>query len=145
MRLWSVHPQYFDRQALTACWREALLAQAVLAGETRGYRQHPQLERFRSCASPTAAIGIFLGGVADEADARHYNFTRSKILVEPDTPEVIPVTADQLAYEWSHLMAKLARRSPETAARWAGISLPQSHPLFTVIDGPIASWERPAV
>ena len=47
MRLWSVHPLHLDRQGLTACWREALLAQAVLAGRTRGYRAHPQLERFR--------------------------------------------------------------------------------------------------
>jgi len=26
MRLWSVHPRHLDRQGLTACWREALLA-----------------------------------------------------------------------------------------------------------------------
>ena len=43
MRIWSLHPRYLDRQGLTACWREGLLAQAVLAGRTRGYRQHSQL------------------------------------------------------------------------------------------------------
>jgi hypothetical protein len=46
MRLWSVHPRYLDRQGLTAAWREALLAQKVLTGTTRGYRNHPQLVRF---------------------------------------------------------------------------------------------------
>jgi hypothetical protein len=143
VRLWSVHPQYFDRQALTACWREALLAQAVLAGATRGYRQHPQLERFRTCASPGAAIGAFLSGVVDEAETRRYNFNRAKILVTTETVELIPVTAGQLAYEWSHLMTKLARRSPQLAARWTGLAVPQPHPLFTVIEGAIASWERP--
>ena len=32
MRVWSLHPGYLDRQGLVACWRETLLAQAVLAG-----------------------------------------------------------------------------------------------------------------
>ena len=38
MRLWSLHPRYFDSKGLTAAWREALLARAVLTGQTRGYR-----------------------------------------------------------------------------------------------------------
>ena len=41
MRLWSLHPAHLDRQGLIACWREALLAQKVLAGLTTGYRSHP--------------------------------------------------------------------------------------------------------
>ena len=52
MRLWSLDPAHLDRQGLVACWREALLAQAVLAGRTRGYRHHPQLERFRVVPGP---------------------------------------------------------------------------------------------
>lgn len=144
MRLWSVHPRYFDRQALTACWREALLAQAVLAGATKGYRGHPQLERFRAQESPGAAIGAFLAGIADEADRRDYSFDRTKILVVPDTLGLIPVTTGQLAYEWQHLLAKLARRSPAIASRWTGLAAPEPHPLFTVVDGAIASWERPS-
>jgi hypothetical protein len=144
MRLWSVHPRYFDRQALTACWREALLAQAVLAGATRGYRGHPQLERFRTQASPGASIGAYLAGIADEADSRDYNFDRAKILAAPDAAGLIPVTTGQLAYEWQHLLAKLARRSPAVAARWTGLAAPEPHPLFTVVDGGIASWERPS-
>ena len=47
MRLWTLHPKYLDARGLVALWRESLLAQAVLAGRTRGYRSHPQLERFR--------------------------------------------------------------------------------------------------
>lgn len=143
VRLWSVHPRYFDRQALTACWREALLAQAVLAGATKGYRRHPQLERFRDSSSPDAVIGAFLSGIANEAEARAYNFDRARILVTAKPIELIPVTTDQLAYEWSHLMAKLARRSPETAERWTAVTVPQPHPLFCVVEGPIARWERP--
>nr|WP_253280607.1 pyrimidine dimer DNA glycosylase/endonuclease V [Arcanobacterium phocae] len=48
MRLWSIRPSQLDRAALIAGWREGLLAQKVLAGLTKGYRHHPQLERFRA-------------------------------------------------------------------------------------------------
>jgi hypothetical protein len=34
MRLWSLHPKHLDRQGLLAVWREGLLAQEVLRGET---------------------------------------------------------------------------------------------------------------
>jgi hypothetical protein len=37
MRLWTLHPRYLDAKGLVALWREALLAKAVLRGETRGY------------------------------------------------------------------------------------------------------------
>ena len=67
MRLWSLHPKHLDRQGLTACWREALLAQAVLAGRTRGYTRHPQLDRFRAAPDPLDAVGAYLRGVQREA------------------------------------------------------------------------------
>ncbi len=138
-----MHPKYFDRQALTACWREGLLAQAVLGNPTGGYGRHPQLERFRSSPSPSSAVSVFLGGIADEADARGYSFNRGKILPAEGQVDLIPVTTAQLAYEWGHLRAKLERRSPAVAALWEGTELVAPHPLFTVIEGPIASWERP--
>ena len=46
LRLWSIHPKYLDGIGLVALWRESLLAQKVLKGETKGYRHHPQLRRF---------------------------------------------------------------------------------------------------
>jgi len=141
MRLWSIHPSQLDRAALVAGWREALLAQAVLAGRTRGYTSHPQLERFQATAHPLATVGAYLAGLADEADARGYRFDRTRI----DSPGVpsgeLEVASGQMAYEWAHLGAKLAVRSPEDARRWAG-SVPRPHPLFVVVDGAIASWER---
>src|SRR5690606_41710659 len=79
MRLWSVHPRYLDRQGLLALWREGLLARAVLRGKTRGYRRHPQLERFRAHASPRRAISAYLAAVHAEAAMRGYAFDRSKI------------------------------------------------------------------
>jgi hypothetical protein len=143
MRLWSVHPRYLDRQGLTACWREGLLAQAVLAGRTTGYRQHPQLERFRAQTTPLDAIGAYLSAIADEAAARSYRYDRSRIDRPAAPVPTIAVTEGQLAYEWRWLTAKLAGRSPEALAQWASVRTPEPHPSFTVTAGPIESWERP--
>jgi hypothetical protein len=144
MRIWSLHPRYLDRQGLTACWRETLLAQAVLEGATRGYTRHPQLERFRAAPDPLGAIGDHLAGIAEEATARGYRFDTGKVH-RRSTPAVqLEVTTGQLALEWEHLLRKLSARSPELAAQWSGIELPAAHPLFAIVDGPAASWERAA-
>lgn len=146
MRLWSLAPGYLDRQGLTACWREALLAQAVLAGRTRGYRNHPQLVRFRATPDPLAAVGAYLDAVAAEASVRGYTFDRGRILEPPgagrDAVPRIPVTDGQLALEWEHLTAKLRVRSPERAAALAGVQVVEPHPLFTAVPGPREAWER---
>nr|WP_314841638.1 pyrimidine dimer DNA glycosylase/endonuclease V [uncultured Microbacterium sp.] len=143
MRIWSLHPRYLDRQGLVACWRETLLAQAVLAGRTRGYGAHPQLERFRAVPEPLGAVVAYLHAVADEADARAYTFDRTRIdRARPCSQGVLSVTRGQLALEWSHLSAKLADRSPEILVRWSGVALPEPHPLFVAVPGPVESWER---
>ncbi|REJ04777.1 pyrimidine dimer DNA glycosylase [Microbacterium bovistercoris] len=142
MRLWSPHPRYLDRQALVACWREALLAQAVLAGRTVGYRNHPQLVRFRTRPDPLTAVGMFLTGVADEADARGYRFDRARIDVPGRPDGSIDVTSGQLDAEWRHLMAKLEKRTPEQHARLEDVRTPDPHPLFVVVPGGIVDWER---
>jgi hypothetical protein len=141
MRLWSLHPKYLDSQGLVALWREALLARAVLRGETKGYRHHPQLERFASHASPRSAINAYLRAVYEEAVARGYDFDRRKI--GPIRPVArISVPLGQLLYEWQHLSRKLSERSPEVHTRWHSVSEPMYHPLFRVKPGPVAEWER---
>lgn len=142
MRLWSLHPRYLDRQGLIAAWREALLAQAVLLGRTRGYTRHPQLLRFREQHAPERAIAALLLGLLNEADARGYRFTREKIESDPAEVPPIAVTRGQLDYEWSLLSERMLRRSPDVAARWADLREAEPHPLFTVVEGPIADWER---
>jgi hypothetical protein len=139
LRLWSLHPRYLDAAGLVALWREALLAQAVLRGRTRGYRFHPQLERFRACGAPRAAINAYLLAIHDEAARRGYAFDRSKIRRCECTP--IPVTRGQLDYEWQRLLAKLRSRNP-AAYREIVRMKPRPHPLFRVTPGPLASWER---
>lgn len=141
MRLWTLHPKHLDRQGLLALWREGLLARAVLHGQTRGYRHHPQLERFRGHAVPELAIDAYLAAVQEEAALRGYAFDRSKLGVIEPVPG-IAVTDGQLAYEWQHLLRKLAVRDPALAERWRGES-PACHPLFVLGPGPVAPWERP--
>lgn len=141
MRLWSLHPRYLDRQGLVALWREALLARAVLNGQTRGYRHHPQLARFRAQARPAAAIGAYLRSVHEEALVRGYAFDRSKLVDEAGCP-AIAVTSGQLDHEWRHLRRKLLGRSPGWLEQWQDIGTPDPHPLFRVEPGPIEAWER---
>ncbi len=138
MRVWSLHPALLDRQGLTACWREGLLAQAVLAGRTKGYTQHPQLERFRAQPDPLASIGAYLAAVADEADARGYRYDRARIDRAGPAPSMT-VTDGQLEHELEHLRAKLAVRSPD---RLPLADRARPHPLFVVEPGGIAAWER---
>ncbi|HET8928121.1 MAG TPA: pyrimidine dimer DNA glycosylase/endonuclease V [Microbacterium sp.] len=142
MRIWSLHPRHLDRIGLVACWRESLLAQAVLAGQTKGYRQHPQLERFRDGPDPLGSIGAYLAGLADEAAARGYRFSVAKIQRPGALAVPLTVTNGQIEFEWAHLGAKLAQRSPADAERWRDDS-PSPHPLFAVREGVIESWERP--
>jgi hypothetical protein len=142
VRLWSLHPRYLDARGLVALWREALLAQAVLRGQTRGYRQHPQLHRFRTHRSPLAAMSRYLTIIYVEAQARGYTFDRSKI-GSSRRQVSLSVTSGQLDFEWQHLGAKLRRRAPVHWRRWRQIERRQPHPLFRTRRGGIEPWERP--
>ncbi len=145
MRLWSLHPRYLDAKGLVALWREGLLAQKVLAGETRGYRHHPQLIRFRQQPHPQKSMGAYLSHIAREADRRGYHFQKNKIRFLPDAGArealTIPVSTGQLEYERQHLIRKLQKRDPGKLAEWQNENPCQPHPLFTLVNGPVAEWE----
>ena len=160
MRIWSLHPCLLDRRGLVACWRETLLAQKVLRGLTKGYTNHPQLERFKATDNPVLSVATYLHALADEADSRGYNFNRDRIAYSSDdiaqtaqTQNSIPVTTGQLRYELRFLGTKVARRDPEwlsstlnsylqpTDSDESQVILP-AHPLFDVTEGPIESWEK---
>jgi hypothetical protein len=139
MRLWSLHPRHLDTKGLVALWREALLAQAVLRGRTRGYTHHPQLRRFRAHPRPLAAINAYLWAVHREAQARGFAFARDRVR-RPGPVPPMPVTTGQVAHERRHLLAKLARRDP---ARHGALlrSRCALHPLFRTVAGEVEAWE----
>ncbi len=141
MRLWSLHPMLLDSKGLVALWREGLLAQKVLKGETTGYRNHPQLLRFKEHPKPLGAIGTYLAAVSIEAKLRNYNFDASKI-VRARTRRLIAVSDDQLAYEWRHLRLKLIKRAPDWLATIEIGGYVPMNGLFHLVGGPIADWER---
>jgi hypothetical protein len=141
MRLWTIHPRYLDPKGLVAAWREALLAQAVLAGNTKGYRHHPQLTRFQAHSHPTAVVASFLTGLAEEGQSRGYRFDTSKIPRRKFAGR-LPETDGQLLYEWSHLKAKLRARAPELYRQFRRIGTPDPHPLFRIVPGGVKDWER---
>jgi hypothetical protein len=140
MRLWTLHPKYLDAKGLVALWREALLAQAVLRGETTGYRRHPQLHRFRESGTPEAAISSYLTCVHAEAVRRGYAFDFGKI-VPTEWDGKLPATEGQLEYEWGRLNEKLLLRAPDRLAQLKDVGSPEPHPLFVIVPGPVESWE----
>jgi hypothetical protein len=140
MRLWTLHPKYLDPKGLTALWREALLAQKVLKGETRGYKNHPQLTRFKQQPDPLASIAAYLHAVYEDAVQRGYQFDRTKISVAHQAP-CIPTTTNQVAYEWKHLKAKLRVRNRAKYRELLRVRDPEPHPLFTIQEGDVETWE----
>jgi hypothetical protein len=141
MRLWTVHPSYLDATGMVALWREALLAQKVLLGETRGYTRHPQLLRFRAHPDPLAMISAYLHGVLAEAALRGFRFDASKIAAPPCRGRV-EESEGQLLFEWRHLLAKLKARAPLLHERYRRIGRPDPHPLFRIVPGGKREWEK---
>lgn len=141
MRIWSLHPKYLDTKGLVALWRETLLAQKVLQEKTKGYKNHPQLIRFRSTSDPLGAIGAYLTEVAKEADKRGYNFDKTKIFSDSFS-ELIPVTKGQVQYEFDHLLSKLSNREPVLYQKFMNETKIETIPLFRLIDGGVENWEK---
>jgi hypothetical protein len=141
MRLWSLHPKYLDSQGLLALWRESLLAQKVLKKETGEYSNHPQLARFKKTNDPETTIASYLQEVCREGMDRGYKFDISKI-GSGKLNGKIPITEDQLKYELKHLKRKLKDRCPDNLKKLKFLDIPEPHPLFYQIPGPIESWEK---
>jgi hypothetical protein len=140
MRLWTIHPKYLDSKGLVALWREALLAQKVLKGKTKGYRNHPQLLRFKQQADPSAAIADYLHAVHEESVLRGYRFDQKKIAREK-SKSTLPATRGQLLYEWNHFKTKLRKRNSKRYRELLRINKPEAHPLFSITNGGVESWE----
>ena len=141
MRLWSLHPCYLDAKGIVACWREGLLARKVLLGETKGYKNHPQLSRFKQQPNPVGSVDGYLLAIYEEATRRGYHFGREKI-GNSISDTLIDVTDCQLVYELQHLLAKLKVRDITRFENIKNIKTPLPHPVFRVIHGDIEVWER---
>lgn len=141
MRIWSLHPKYLDAKGIVALWRETLLAKHVLEGKTKGYKNHPQLHRFKEASRPLAAINRYLAAVYDEAASRGYNFDGSKF-ARNRSRSLITVTTGQMKYEAEHLIAKLYTRDKKKFEEIKSLKTFEPHPLFKVVKGSIEKWER---
>lgn len=141
MRLWSIHPKYLDAVGLVALWREALLSQKVLKRETKGFKNHPQLKRFRMHTYPQRAIANYLMEIWEESKRRGYNFDKRKIGTK-NTTEKIPVTRGQIRYEFHWLCDKLKSRKPHRYQELLSVKEIEPHPTFEVVEGEIEEWER---
>jgi hypothetical protein len=159
MRLWTIHPKYLDSKGLVAVWREGLLAQKVLAGATRGYRNHPQLERFKASSRALESMAVFLSDLQAEASRRGYAFDASKIGVGSGRPgtgataegnvvpagaalERIPVTSGQIDYEFELLKTKLEIRDRAKLAELLKVETIALNAAFEEVAGEVAPWER---
>jgi len=138
MRLWTLHPRYLDQKGLCGLWREAIMAQNVIHGLTSGYKNHPQLIRFKNNKS---LIHDYLLAVFDESLERGYNFNSGNIipLKKLEPLFLIPVTLGQVNYEIKLLIHKLQKRGRSTEFLKSGIEL---FPIFHIIPGDIESWEK---
>jgi hypothetical protein len=140
MRLWSIHPKYLDAKGLVALWRETLLAKHVLEGKTKGYKNHPQLNRFKKSKKPLDSINNYLAVIHQEALSRQYKFDQQK--VDWDfLPTSLPVTKGQLQYESLHLLNKIKGRDPKKYEELKTLLSFDPHPLFILIDGDTEDWE----
>jgi hypothetical protein len=141
MRIWSIHPKYLDVKGLVALWREALLAKHVLEGKTKGYKHHPQLERFKKTDRPLDCINQYLLIVYQEATDRGYHFNRDKINLNFQ-PSKISLSTGQLKFESTHLLNKLKTRDTQKYKEFSEINEFEAHPLFVLVDGEIEYWEK---
>lgn len=139
MRIWSLHPKFLDTKGLVALWRETLLARKVLTGGTKGYINHPQLDRFKKLKDPVGAIDRYLKSIFDEAVKRGFSFDFSKIGTIGQ--EVVEVTTGQVEYEWKHLLTKLKIRDPKKFKEIFN-KKPDVHEMFLVIKGGVQAWEK---
>ena len=141
MRLWSVHPKYLDSKGLVALWREALLAKNVLLGNTKGYVNHPQLDRFKGLDNPVEGIDTYLYYVYLESRDRGFRFDKVKFS-NPNLELRVSVNSGQVDYEWEHLLKKLELRDMQRFEMYKDEMFVDIHPMFEMVSGEIEVWER---
>ena len=143
MRLWTINFKYLDAKGLVALWREALLAKNVLAGLTKGYKNHPQLDRFYAHKNALEAINAYLAEVYAQACARGYKFDAAKAGEFDERNLVkIAVSSGQIEYEFAFLQKKLKSRDINAYERNLSVKNIEIASIFKEIEGGIEPWEK---
>ena len=143
MRLWTISFKYLDAKGLVALWREALLAKNVLAGLTKGYKNHPQLDRFYAYENALEAINAYLAEVYAQSCARGYKFDAGKV-GEFDERNLakIAVSRGQIEYEFAFLQEKLKSRDVKAYERNLSVKKIEVASIFEEIKSEIEPQEE---
>jgi hypothetical protein len=155
MRLWSIHPKYYDDSALARCIGEGLGGLRALCGLQKMHRNHPQLERFKKAAFCKHVLAEYIYCCHSESLVREkaYNFDFDVMYdyLEGAVEGVnLPVTTGQIQYECKLLLAKMRSRSKggknrqyiELLRNDINRNQVELHPLFYAVPGPVESWEK---
>lgn len=119
------------------------MALKVLEGNTHGYKNHPQLIRFKKCSNATKAINTYLWYLLDESLLRGYLFNKEKINIDNEKyEEKIIVTKGQVEYEMKLLLHKLEKRDVNVYKEVIKIQEIEVNSIFRIIEGGIAEWEK---
>jgi len=115
----------------------------VLAGLTKGYKNHPQLDRFYAHENALEAINAYLAEVYEEGCARGYKFDAAKV-GEFDARNLakISVARGQIEYEFAFLQKKLKSRDIKAYERNLSVKNVEIAGVFEEVAGGIETWEK---
>lgn len=137
-RLWILHPKYLDVSGLVSTRRETLLAQAVLRGETKDYRSHPQLRRFRNLIAPVRVIIFYIHHVHSDAVIRGHRLDH--LLGSGRQTDRGARREARIRMAPPGGTAEVAES--QTNAVQLATAAPVPHTLFRVVPGDASPWER---
>jgi hypothetical protein len=109
---------------------------------TKGYKNHPQLDRFKEAKYPIGCINKYLSIIFEESLKRNYSFDKNKLRNNNTKNQKINVTEGQLKYEFELLKSKLQVRDIKKLNEILHTKKIESNPIFNIISGDAASWER---
>ena len=137
-----VHLDIMDGNFVPNITMGPLVLEALRPHSRLIFDAHLMVENPEAHLDSFARAGADMITVHAEATARGYRFDGSKI--HPGAPTtLIAVTSGQMAYEWTHLLAKLQMRNPTLHEKWRAHAAMAPHPLFQVCPGELEPWERP--
>ncbi len=131
MRVWIIHPKYLDCKGLVALWRETLLARKVLKGKTKGWRNHPQLNKFKTHKNPVVAINTYLLYVWKESEKRCYKFNKRKI-EKSFTKKKIKIPKKEVISDFEDLKNKLKKRDTKRYREIVKVKKIEVNPIFII-------------